>query len=172
MNKALIGLGSNIGNRLTYLKRAVELLHEHADIHVKNVSSLYETEPVGYTDQEAFLNMVVQIYTNLNPNELLAVTQSIELELGRERKIRWGPRTIDLDILAFNHENINSEKLIIPHPRIGERAFVLVPLKELSKDDEDVRQFVQKYDGVNVNEEGVDVWKRKNGGDVFALFEN
>ena len=101
-------------------------------INVKTVSSIYETAPVGYVDQPSFLNIVVYIETSYSALEILKICQSIENELGRVREIRWGPRIIDLDILLFNNENIEVENLIVPHPRMFERAFVLVPLLEIA----------------------------------------
>jgi 2-amino-4-hydroxy-6-hydroxymethyldihydropteridine diphosphokinase len=168
-NIAFIGLGSNMGDRLNYLKQAVLLLHEHSEINVEDISSVYETDPVGYTDQDKFLNIAIKISTSLSPDELLEITQSVEQELGRKRKIRWGPRTIDLDILLYNHENIETEKLIVPHPRMFERAFVLVPLIELNAN---VGEFTRSQIEEMQRREGVTVWKQKNGGDAFALFEN
>src|SRR5699024_9592520 len=95
-------------------------------------SSIYETAPVGFIDQADFLNMVIEVETRLSPIELLDVCQEIELRLGRERVIRFGPRTIDLDILLYNQENLETERLSIPHVRMHERAFVLVPLAEIA----------------------------------------
>ncbi|MBO9131326.1 2-amino-4-hydroxy-6-hydroxymethyldihydropteridine diphosphokinase [Bacillus sp. 165] len=168
-NVAFISLGSNIGNRFDYLKQAVSLLHEQSEIFVEDISSVYETDPVGYTDQDKFLNIIIKISTSLSPDELLRITQSVECELGRKREIRWGPRTIDLDILLYNQENIETEQLIVPHPRMFERAFVLVPLIELNANVGEIKQ-------VQIEEmqkrEGVTVWKQKNGGGAFALFEN
>lgn len=132
MNKAFVGLGSNIGSRAKYLEDAIQLLDEHSEIQVTKKSSIYETEPVGYLDQEAFLNMVIEVETTLVNLDLLAVCQGIEKELGRKRTVINGPRTVDLDILLFNNENRTLEKLIIPHPRLKERAFVLVPLGEIA----------------------------------------
>ncbi|MCT2535303.1 2-amino-4-hydroxy-6-hydroxymethyldihydropteridine diphosphokinase [Aquibacillus koreensis] len=132
MNTAYIALGSNINTRDSYLDQAIKLLDENKEIHVQQHSFIYETEPVGFTDQENFLNMVIEIHTNLTPLLLLEYCQFIERKLGREREIRWGPRTIDLDILLFNQENIKTEQLIVPHPRMHERAFVLVPLKDVN----------------------------------------
>lgn len=131
MKLAYIALGSNIEPREIYLQKAVEFLDEHESIQVKRQSSIYETEPVGYVDQEKFLNKVMEIETSLDAAELLAYCQSTEINLGRKRELKWGPRTIDLDILLYNQENINSEQLIVPHPRMQERAFVLIPLQEI-----------------------------------------
>jgi 2-amino-4-hydroxy-6-hydroxymethyldihydropteridine diphosphokinase len=164
-NTAYLALGSNMGDRFGYLGRAVELLHRHEKIEVVNTSSIYETDPVGYTDQDAFLNMVVKVQTGLSPLDLLDAVNRIEAELGRKREIRWGPRTLDLDILLYNQENINSEKLTVPHPRMQERAFVMIPLLEIDS--------VSLPGSDSITDiEGVRIWKRKNGEDVFALFEN
>lgn len=131
MNTAYISIGSNIGDRLHHLMEAVRSLHSHEKIEVSDVSSIYETAPVGYTDQANFLNLVVSVETFLDPYELLSACQHIENGLGRVRDIRWGPRTVDLDILLYNNDNIEAENLTVPHPRMGERAFVLVPLLEI-----------------------------------------
>ncbi|WP_047986237.1 2-amino-4-hydroxy-6-hydroxymethyldihydropteridine diphosphokinase [Ornithinibacillus californiensis] len=132
MNKAFIALGTNIEPRDTHLDQAIALIQKQKDIQVNKQSSIYETAPVGYTDQADFLNMVLEIETILSPEALLEVCQGIEEELGRERVIRFGPRTIDLDILLYNNENRNSERLNIPHPRMHERGFVLIPLYEIA----------------------------------------
>ncbi|WP_186575883.1 2-amino-4-hydroxy-6-hydroxymethyldihydropteridine diphosphokinase [Aquibacillus kalidii] len=131
MNTAYIALGSNIKPRDHYLNQAIKNL-ETDDVKLVNKSSVYETDPVGYTEQDNFLNMVLEIETNLDPINLLLYCQSVELQLGRKRKLRWGPRTIDLDILLYNQENIKTEQLTVPHPRMNERAFVLIPLNELN----------------------------------------
>ncbi|WP_173917990.1 2-amino-4-hydroxy-6-hydroxymethyldihydropteridine diphosphokinase [Halobacillus sp. Marseille-Q1614] len=131
MNSVYIALGSNLDNRIEYLTEAVTLLDHHDGINVVRQSSIYETAPVGYIEQNDFLNMVLEARTTLQPLELLDYCQFIEKELGRKRVIKWGPRTIDLDILAYNQENMKDERLTIPHPHLQERAFVLVPLAEL-----------------------------------------
>ena len=135
MNRAYIGLGSNIEPRKEYLDRAMEQLENHESIHIRNASSIYETPPVGYQDQGTFLNMALEIETSLKNFELLEVCQSIEADLDRVRTIKNGPRTIDLDILLYNHEYRELERLILPHPRMNERAFVLVPLNEIAPDE-------------------------------------
>jgi len=131
MTIAYLGLGSNIGERQEYLNKAIILLDNNEQIIVQKVSSFYDTEPVGYAEQDNFLNAVVEIKTTLEPLELIRVCQQIEAELGRVRTIRWGPRTIDIDILLYGKQEINEEDLIIPHPRMYERDFVMKPLKEL-----------------------------------------
>lgn len=134
MNKAFIALGTNIEPRFSHLTKAIEELRTHEWINLQKKSSIYETAPVGYLDQSDFLNMVVEVETSLLPIELLDFCQFIEKKLGREREIRFGPRTIDLDILIFNEENIKMERLLVPHPRMHQRAFVLVPLAEIASD--------------------------------------
>ncbi|MBT2583859.1 2-amino-4-hydroxy-6-hydroxymethyldihydropteridine diphosphokinase [Planococcus sp. ISL-109] len=131
MNTAYLSLGSNLGNRKAQLQEAVRLLQEHPGISNVKISSIYETAPVGFTEQSAFLNLVVQLETTLSALELLDACQEIEQALHRERIVRWGPRTVDLDILLYNHDNMQTERLVIPHPRMQERAFVLVPLRDL-----------------------------------------
>ncbi|AQQ51733.1 2-amino-4-hydroxy-6-hydroxymethyldihydropteridine diphosphokinase [Planococcus lenghuensis] len=139
MNRGYISLGSNMGNRLHMLQRAAGLLNAHSKVEVDGISSVYETEPVGFTDQQAFLNMVITVKTSLSSLELLKVCQVIEQQLHRERLVRWGPRTIDLDILLYNQDNMETEELTIPHPRMYERAFVLVPLLIMEPDLQDPR---------------------------------
>ena len=169
-NIAYIALGSNIGERYTYLTEAIQFLNKNPYIQVNDISSVYETEPVGYTDQSCFLNLVIKISTNLSPQELLKVTQKVENDLARKREIRWGPRTIDLDILLYNQENIEAENLIIPHPRMFERAFVIVPLLEINQD---IKQNISRSQVEEMKRrEGVTVWKQKNGEDAFVLFES
>lgn len=132
MNIAYLSIGSNKGNRFAFLKGAIQALRSHPDIRVSQISSIYETAPVGFTEQEDFLNIAIEVETSLSAEKLLTVCQAIEKDLGRVREKRWGPRTVDLDILLFNNDNIESENLTIPHPRMMERAFVLVPLVEIA----------------------------------------
>jgi 2-amino-4-hydroxy-6-hydroxymethyldihydropteridine diphosphokinase len=129
---AYIGLGSNLGNREENLNRTVIMLEHARGVKVTTVSSYCNTAPVGYTEQPDFLNAVVEIKTTLPAMELLEVCRQVEAELKRERVIRWGPRTIDLDILLYGDSIIQSESLTIPHPRMQEREFVLGPLKEIA----------------------------------------
>ncbi|GEL78236.1 2-amino-4-hydroxy-6-hydroxymethyldihydropteridine diphosphokinase [Tenuibacillus multivorans] len=132
MNKAYIALGTNIEPRRLHLQQAIENLQQHQDIEVTQVSSIYETKPVGYTDQDDFLNMVIEVQTTLEPYDLLAFCLQVEQQLGRIRTIRFGPRSIDLDLLVFDNKTIDTKTLTIPHPRMHERAFVLVPLQEIA----------------------------------------
>ncbi|MBP3039299.1 2-amino-4-hydroxy-6-hydroxymethyldihydropteridine diphosphokinase [Bacillaceae bacterium Marseille-Q3522] len=172
-NEAYLSLGSNMGDRLQYLSKAIRLLGNENEIKVAAASSIYETDPVGYENQAKFLNMVLAIQTNVNPFSLLQICLRIEEKLGRKRTIRWGPRTIDLDILLFNKENIETEDLIIPHPRMLERAFVLVPLLELNPRIDLPDKTTLEYSLMEKRKrEGVRKWKQNNGEDVFALFEN
>jgi len=173
-NISFIALGSNLGDRFQYLKEAVMQLNNHECVELINTSSIYETDPIGYEDQSAFLNMVVKIRTSLSPLPLLELLQEIERECGRKRDIRWGPRTLDLDILLFNQENIETEQLKIPHPRMTERAFVMIPLFEV---DQSVYVPNQAHSISSIidslqDKEGVRVWKQKNGEDVYVLFAN
>jgi 2-amino-4-hydroxy-6-hydroxymethyldihydropteridine diphosphokinase len=129
---AFLGLGSNIEDRLEYLQSAVDALQAHPRIRVDAVSSVYETDPVGGPEQEAYLNMVVRVATLLSPRQLLKVAHDIEDGLGRVRTERWGPRTMDVDILLYDHRAIRRRTLEIPHPRLTERPFALVPLLEVA----------------------------------------
>jgi 2-amino-4-hydroxy-6-hydroxymethyldihydropteridine diphosphokinase len=127
-----IGLGSNLGDREGTIRRALELLAAGGDIEVEAVSSLRETDPVGYTEQPRFLNGAAALRTDLAPRALLERMQEIEHELGRDRSgPRFGPRTIDLDLLLYGGERIDEPGLQVPHPGLTERRFVLEPLAEL-----------------------------------------
>ena len=127
---AYLGLGSNLGNRAEYLRQALSLLAESAAVEA--VSSLYETEPWGLREQPAFLNAACQVGIALAPADLLHELQRIERTLGRERRQRWGPRTVDLDILFYDDLVLETPELVIPHRLLAERAFVLVPLAEIA----------------------------------------
>ncbi len=131
MIDVFVAVGSNIGNRELFLRTAIEKMDSDAGIRVMKVSSIYETEPVGYKEQEKFLNMVAYINTSYDPKGLLKKLQCIENELDRKRDIHWGPRTIDIDILLYGTARVNEPELEIPHPRMLERAFVLIPLRDL-----------------------------------------
>ncbi|MDP4086991.1 MAG: 2-amino-4-hydroxy-6-hydroxymethyldihydropteridine diphosphokinase [Bacillota bacterium] len=173
-NTAFISLGSNIENRYDYLVQAIRLLIKYPAIKLVGFSSIYETDPVGYENQDLFLNMVIQVRTELTARELLDICLQIELDLGRKREIKWGPRTIDLDILLYNHENIETESLLVPHPRMLERAFVIIPLLEIDQDVTipGVVKPVDQYLNQLPDKEGVRIWKQKNGEDVFVPIEN
>ncbi len=132
MNKAYLGIGSNLGDKKQNIEAAVSLLREQAQLTVTKISSYYETEPVGYLEQDWFLNCVLEIETSLRPEQLLLACQAIEAKLKRERLIRFGPRTIDIDILLYEGYDSLEEDLTIPHPRMSERKFVLIPLLEIA----------------------------------------
>jgi 2-amino-4-hydroxy-6-hydroxymethyldihydropteridine diphosphokinase len=132
---AYIGVGSNVGERTSFCRRAVEELASIPGISVEAVSSLYETSPVGGPPQRSFVNLVVKIDTAGSPDDLLKVCKTIERRLGREPgDIRWGPRVADLDILLFGDEKVSEPGLEIPHPRMSQRRFVLTPLLEIDRE--------------------------------------
>ncbi len=134
LTTAYLGLGSNLGDREGHLQRAVAILDTIEGIEVERISSWYETAPVGKTSQGWFLNGVARIKTSMSPRELLLTVLAVEQRLGRVRRERWGPRNIDIDILLYDNLTINEPDLQIPHPRMQERAFVLVPLAEIAPD--------------------------------------
>lgn len=131
VRQALVAAGSNLGDRAATLTRALAALRATPGILTVESSPLYETEPIGLVDQPRFLNLVAGLETTFSPEALLEVLQSIEREAGRERRVRWGPRTLDLDLLAFEGETRESPHLQLPHPRMLERAFVMVPLADV-----------------------------------------
>ena len=130
-NKVYLSLGSNIGNRQEYIESAIELVGKREGIKILKKSGLYETSPVGYVEQDLFLNAVIKIETDFSAREILKIINKIENELDRKREIRWGPRTIDIDILIFSDKKIDEMDLIIPHKEMLNRLFVLVPLIEI-----------------------------------------
>jgi 2-amino-4-hydroxy-6-hydroxymethyldihydropteridine diphosphokinase len=129
---AYLCLGSNLGVREKNLTQALQLLSQK--VNLEKVSSIYETEPVGYKEQPLFLNLVCRITTDLNPGELLHLAKTIENKMGRIPNFRNSPRPIDIDILFYNDKIIRTQNLTIPHPRLADRAFVLIPLAELAPD--------------------------------------
>lgn len=160
MTKVYIGLGSNIEDREQHLRQAIALLRQLERVWDLRCSPVYETAPMDFLDQEPFLNMVVEVRTDLPPEELLRELQRIETELGRVRNIRYGPRTIDMDILLYGPAQIHSPDLQIPHPRMMERLFVLIPLADLYEEDllpgnESLSERLNKLDG----RDGVVQWK-------------
>lgn len=132
MHKVYLSLGSNMGDKMAHLNKAIDLLSHHEAISNLKVSSFYETAPVGYLDQDTFVNIAIELSTSLEPLAMLEVCQSVEQALHRKRIIRWGPRTIDVDIILFDDIISDDEVLTLPHPRAHERGFVLVPLLELN----------------------------------------
>ncbi len=129
--RCYIGIGSNLGDRQKYIDDATQKMRDVDGIEVKKLSRIYETEPVGGPKQPQYLNAVLEIETTLTARELLLALQDIENQLGRRRVLRYGPRTIDLDILTYGDERIDEPDLKIPHPRMDERGFVLEPLKDV-----------------------------------------
>jgi 2-amino-4-hydroxy-6-hydroxymethyldihydropteridine diphosphokinase len=131
--RAYLGLGSNLGDRATQLQAAIDGLAATEDIAVVAISPVYETEPVGGPDQPDYLNAVVAVDTTLTARQLLDVAQRLETESGRDRaqEERWGPRVLDVDVLLVGDEHVEEPDLVIPHPRLYERAFVMVPLADL-----------------------------------------
>ena len=133
MARAYVGLGANLGDREATIRRAVELLADADGIDVLAVSALRETDPVGLEDQPRFLNGAAALETTLRPGVLLEVLLGIERVLGRVRDgVRFGPRTIDLDLLLYDEETVDEPGLTVPHPRLHERRFALEPLAELA----------------------------------------
>ncbi|MDD5448033.1 MAG: 2-amino-4-hydroxy-6-hydroxymethyldihydropteridine diphosphokinase [Actinomycetota bacterium] len=133
-SKVFVGLGSNMGDRLENIRFALMELANHPEIDVIKSSEVYESEPVGYTAQPFFFNAVLELETKLDPWELLDFTQELENLAGRERTFRWGPRSLDIDILFFGDLVLKEPRLVIPHPEIARRRFVLEPLVEIWRD--------------------------------------
>lgn len=157
MTRFALGLGSNEGDRLAHLRFAVAQLEPLGSVEA--VSSLYETAPIGGPEQDPFLNAAVVLDTELSPDELLSELQAIETEAGRQRRVRWGPRTLDLDILVWEGEAVKTKDLSIPHPRAAERQFVLEPLAEVWP-DADVGDFTAAAGLGLVGDQGVDRLRR------------
>ena len=134
MAHAYIGFGSNIEDRLNYITQALQLLLEVDRVSLIQISSLYETEPVGYEEQDWFLNGVVAVETDLPVHQLLALLKTVEGLVGRRNRTRWGPREVDLDLLIYDQCCINTLDLIVPHPEMHQRNFVLVPFAEITPD--------------------------------------
>ena len=127
--RVFLGLGSNVGERVSYILRALEELEKIGELG--RISTVYESEPWGVTDQEPFLNCVLEFFTDLDPFTLLKSLKEIERRVGRRERFRWGPREIDIDILLYGNEVVNTPELRIPHPFIKERDFVLIPMLEI-----------------------------------------
>jgi len=131
VTRAYLGIGSNLGERLAHLQLAVDELAAADGVIVVGVSPVYETAPVGGPEQPDYLNAVVAVDTTLTAHELLRVAHAVETEAERVRTVRWGPRTLDVDVLLVGDERIDDPDLVVPHPRMAERAFVVVPLADL-----------------------------------------
>lgn len=133
-HEVYLALGSNLGDRAENIRSALNVLNERADVDVLARSSLYETEPVGVTEQAKFINAATRIRTSLSPRALLKLVKSMEKALGRVKTVRWGPRIIDIDILLYDDLILSERSLKIPHPEMKERPFVMVPLSEIGHD--------------------------------------
>lgn len=129
-----LGLGSNLGDRLRSLQRAVDLLGAESGIELTRCSRVWETDAIGGPPQPDFLNVVVRAEVDVDPLDLLAACQRVETALGRVREVRWGPRTVDIDVLLIDRRAIDEPDLVVPHPRLHQRAFVLMPLLEIDAD--------------------------------------
>jgi len=136
MTEALLALGGNVGNSRAILERAVALLCDGIEVRLKLRSSDYRTPPWGFKYQSPFINLCIAVETELSPRDLLARAQAVELQLGRDRahEKRWGPRTADIDIIAYGDLAVDELGLTLPHPRLFERGFVLLPLAEIAPD--------------------------------------
>lgn len=165
-HEATLGLGGNIGDPVASMARALTLLDARADCAVTAVSRLYRTPPWGKTDQAWFFNACAQVRTSLSPHDLLDACLSIEKQMKRERLERWGPRTIDIDVLTFDNLSQDTEKLCIPHPRMTERGFVLMPLADFAADlavsGRTVKDWLTVADvkGIEVADADRDWWRR------------
>jgi 2-amino-4-hydroxy-6-hydroxymethyldihydropteridine diphosphokinase len=148
VTRAYLGLGSNLGDRLDHLQRAIDALAARDGVDVIAVSRVYETAPVGGPEQHDFLNAVLAIETTLDPFALLAAAQAAEQGEQRVRTVRWGPRTLDVDVLSYGDERVVTADLEIPHPRMHERAFVLAPLHDVAP--ELVDEPADGWEGVTV----------------------
>ncbi len=167
--KTYVGLGSNIGNRVMNLRSAIKRIKRHEDINLLRRSSFYKTKPVGGSPgQRDYLNGVLEITTDLSPIELLEYLQQVEIDVGRVRSTRWGPRKIDLDIVLYGGRIVEDDKLVIPHPRMHEREFVLRPMNEIAPDviHPERRKTIQElFEELETQQEKVAASSAANGGD-------
>lgn len=159
--RAVISLGSNIGDKFSYLQSAVNEINSLGDSEILICSSVYKTKPVGFEDQEDFLNAALILETDLSAEELLQKLLLIELNLGRERTIKWGPRTIDLDLIDYEKIIMNTESLTLPHPRAFERCFVLKPWNEIDDNAEIIGQGNVKQILQNLDCQGIEIYPSK-----------
>ncbi len=161
---AYIGLGANLGDRQANVQQALRELAILPTIELVKVSSLYETAPVGVVDQPSFLNQVAAVRTSLSPQALLSALLHIENQMGRTRTVRWGPRVIDMDLLLYGDAQIALPGLTVPHPRLRERAFAMVPLAEIAPD------LALPEDGKTVSEIAESFWEEaRNLGNIRRL---
>jgi len=154
---AYLGLGGNVGDVLGNMRKALNHLQAHDKVSVTKISKLYKTPPWGIEDQDWFLNACVAMETTFTAENLLDLCLDVELRLNRVRDVRWGPRTIDIDLLNYGNTVLNSERLTLPHPRIAERAFVLVPLGDIAPDfelnDKTCAQMLAEQSDANIETE-------------------
>jgi 2-amino-4-hydroxy-6-hydroxymethyldihydropteridine diphosphokinase len=146
MTRAYLALGSNLGDRAAYLQFAIDELAARDEVDVVAVSRVYETDPVGGPEQGAYLNAVIAVDTTLDPHALLHTAHDVEAAANRTRSVHWGPRTLDVDVLLYDDVHIDDAVLTVPHPRMWERDFVLVPLRDVAP--ELVGQLTGDGDGV------------------------
>jgi 2-amino-4-hydroxy-6-hydroxymethyldihydropteridine diphosphokinase len=153
--KAVVALGSNLGDRFDYLQKAINEISSLKEIEISKISSVYETLPVGGPEQGNYLNAVITLDTKLEAEELLLKLFLIELNLGRQREVVWGPRTIDLDLIWFDDQTINLDNLVLPHPRAHERCFVIKPWLEIDPKarigNTEIQEFLKQLDCSGVN---------------------
>lgn len=153
--KAVVALGSNLGDRFDYLQKAINEISSLKEIEISKISSVYETLPVGGPEQGNYLNAVITLDTKLEAEELLLKLFLIELNLGRQREVVWGPRTIDLDLIWFDDQTINLDNLVLPHPRAHERCFVIKPWLEIDPKarigNTEIQEFLKQIDCSGVN---------------------
>lgn len=164
-SRVYLSIGSNLGDRKQHLQQAIAYLKQNPAITVVRVSSIYETQPVGGVKQDDFLNIAVALQTKLTPRKLLDYLHQIEQMLHRKRLIHWGPRTIDLDILYFDDLVSQDQALTLPHPEIKNRLFVLVPMREIVRDDPKVLQQIETM--INATTDQNRVQKYNHGGDII-----
>ena len=167
MLEAYVALGANLGDRDESLRGALSKLAAEPGITLHAISPVYETAPVGYTDQPSFLNMVVRVGTECHPLDLLGRLLEIEREMGRVRDIRWGPRNIDLDLLLVGETSMDTPELTLPHPRMGERAFVLVPLREVWPEGREF-PWARELGRMSLEQEGIKEWASWSTDDLFV----
>ena len=163
MNTVYLSLGSNVGDREANLVRAIDELASRG-ARILRQSSFYETEPLEIRDQAWFLNCAVEAETELDPRQLLETLLEIEIEMGRRRSIKYGPRNIDIDILLFGASVVNARDLVIPHPRMAERRFVLVPMSEIAPDARHpvLGKTMKELLKATADESVVRLWRREN----------
>lgn len=167
MLRAWLGLGGNIGDPVAAMRQALQQIDGRGDAKVNLVSPVYRTPPWGLAEQPEFLNAAAEIRTRLEPEALLDAMLDAELQLKRVRGVRWGPRTIDIDVLAYEDMKVSSERLTLPHPRMTERAFVMVPLADIAPDlvisGKAVREWASQADrsGIKTAIPGTEWWRQE-----------